>query len=131
MVDVTLDRLLELQDQAETAYKIIVEELKRDSIEAKLIQAFIYPDIKTVGVKGDSRVYQYPLFVNVLKQDGTPYFDYDFFRRISKRITSEVEEITRVVVAVGGRNSSNRRTNAEVDYEMKNLTFYYGEEKHL
>src|SRR3989344_2313192 len=131
MVNVTLERLLEIQNQAEQAYKIIAQELRRNKVKVKSIEAYIFPGIKTVGIKGDTRVYQYPLFVSIRRPNGKLYLNYDVLGKISSRIVNEVKEITRVVVRVGSRNSPDKRTNAEVDYERENLVLFQGKKKYL
>ena len=47
MVNVTLERLLEIQNQAEQAYKIIAQELRRNKVKVKSIEAYIFPGIKS------------------------------------------------------------------------------------
>ena len=100
MVRVTLDEFLRLQKQTEKAYLIMREELKKSSIMFKQIEAYIFPDIKTTGIKGDQRVYQYPIFFAVHINNGELFLDYEILGRISTRLTNELEDVTRVVYMV-------------------------------
>lgn len=57
---------------------------------------------KTVGVKGDERVYSYPIVVKVIKSSDIMTYDWarlpdKLLERISFRITNEVRNVTRVL----------------------------------
>lgn len=83
--------------------QILYEEL----IEAKLYQstwqAFtVFLPIKTVGVKGDGRAYEYVICLRMVNSsDGMTanwsHFPHEFLESVSRRITNEVKGITRVV----------------------------------
>lgn len=100
MVDLTPEEFLSLRSQTREAYKILVEELNKRSIKFDSVEAVVYPDLKTVGIKGDKRVYAYPIFISVNMPDGRLYLDYDFLERVSTRICNSAEDITRVLYSI-------------------------------
>ena len=83
--------------------QILFEEL----IEAKLYQstwqAFtVFLPVKTVGVKGDGRAYEHVICLRMVNSsDGMTanwsHFPHEFLEAVSRRITNEVQGITRVV----------------------------------
>ena len=82
---------------------IYIDELKKNGLYRKIWQAFAaLPDIKTVGVMGDERTYDYVCALRaVTSTDGmTAEFypiDMDILAKISNRIINEVKGINRVV----------------------------------
>ena len=57
---------------------------------------------KTVGVKGDERVYSYPIVVKIIKSSDIMTYDWarlpdKFLEKLSFRITNEVKDVTRVL----------------------------------
>jgi len=97
MARVSLDEFLKLQEQCKKVYLIMVEELKKNSVKFKSLEANIFPDIKTTGIKGDQRVYAYPIFIAIDMPNGKRFYEPNILEKISTRITNECENITRVV----------------------------------
>lgn len=94
----------EMMPLAEKAFNIIVEELKKDSIEFKLVETFIPADLKTTGIKGDNRVYEYFVAIKIHKPNGEIFMDYDFLSKVSNKIVNEVHGITRVIYYTDGKS---------------------------
>ncbi len=88
------------------ASKIVEEELERAGLYDQVWQAFaVVGDDKWVGVKGDRRVDGYIVTVRVVESEDAMTADwtrlpYEVLDRISKRITSEIPEVTMVTYAV-------------------------------
>ena len=82
---------------------IFIEELKANNLYDKIWQAFcVLLPIKTVGVMGDERTYEYVLAIRSVNSiDGMSanfyQFDMSFLASVSNRITNEVRGINRVV----------------------------------
>lgn len=97
--EVTRDKL-ELLRKADC---ILMEEIKKWEKYDEIWQSFaVLLPIKTVGVKGDFRSYEYVIALRVVKsEDGmTANFvevPYEILGRIARRITNEVSGINRVV----------------------------------
>jgi len=100
MADLTPDEFFSLRSQTREAYRILVDELKKRSVKFDSVEAIVYPDLKTVGIKGDRRVYAYPIFISVNMPDGRLYLDYDFLESVSTRICNVAEDITRVLYRI-------------------------------
>jgi GMP synthase (glutamine-hydrolysing) len=85
---------------------IFIEELRTNGLYDKIWQAFcVLLPIKTVGVMGDARTYEYVLSIrSVNSVDGMSadfyHFDMSFLSSVSNRITNEVKGINRVVYDV-------------------------------
>lgn len=94
------EQKLEILREADAIY---IDELKKNGLYRKIWQAFAaLPDIKTVGVMGDERTYDYVCALRaVTSTDGmTAEFypiDMDILAKISNRIINEVKGINRVV----------------------------------
>lgn len=94
------EQKLEILRKADAIY---IDELKKNGLYRKIWQAFAaLPDIKTVGVMGDERTYDYVCALRaVTSTDGmTAEFypiDMDILAKISNRIINEVKGINRVV----------------------------------
>lgn len=97
--EVTKDKLEILR----MADYILQEELQRWSEYEKIWQSFaVLLPIRTVGVKGDFRSYEYVIALRIVEsEDGmTANFvevPYDILGKVSRRITNEVKGINRVV----------------------------------
>uniref|UniRef100_A0A7C3RKM1 GMP synthase [glutamine-hydrolyzing] n=1 Tax=Dictyoglomus thermophilum TaxID=14 RepID=A0A7C3RKM1_DICTH len=97
--EVTKDKL-EILRMAEN---ILQEELQKWSEYEKIWQSFaVLLPIRTVGVKGDFRSYEYVIALRIVEsEDGmTANFvevPYDILGKISRKITNEVKGINRVV----------------------------------
>ncbi len=83
--------------------QILFEELKEHKLYNSTWQAFtVLLPVKTVGVKGDGRVYEEVIAVRMVNsQDGmtasVTEVPWSFLNRVSSRICNEVKGITRVV----------------------------------
>ena len=83
--------------------QILFEELKEQNLYNSTWQAFtVLLPVKTVGVKGDGRVYEEVIAVRMVNsQDGmtasVTEVPWSFLNRVSSRICNEVRGITRVV----------------------------------
>ncbi len=97
--DVTKDKLEILRK----ADKIFIEEIRKANLYDKIWQAFaVLLPIKTVGVMGDERSYEYVVALRaVSSQDGmtADWFrlPYDLLEKVSSRIVNEVKGVNRVV----------------------------------
>jgi len=85
---------------------ILIEELEAADLYNKLWQAFgILLPLRTVGVMGDRRTYEYPLAIRAVTSDDAMTADWarlpdDVVDRIARRIVGEVGGINRVVLDV-------------------------------
>jgi len=107
MASLSLEELLEYQSRAHRAYEILLEELNKRSIKFKMVEAFYTFNFKTVGVKGDQRVYSYPLFISVIKHGRRPFIDYNFLQSVSTRLTNEIKDLCRVVYFLKPKKGPN------------------------
>ena len=82
---------------------IYIEELKENNLYDKIWQAFcVLLPVKSVGVMGDSRSYEYTISVRAIKSiDGMTAdifsFKDNFLKNLSGRIIGEVEGVNRVL----------------------------------
>lgn len=74
--------------------KILREELKKAGIDYTMAEARVY-DMKSVGVQGDERTYQYPAEIE-LRNDGKVIWNPAFTRNLSTRITNEIKSVNRI-----------------------------------
>jgi len=88
---------------------IFIEELRRHDHYDEVSQAFaVFLPVKTVGVKGDARCYEY---VIALRSVTTVDFmtahwselPYRFLSHVSHRIINEISEVSRVVYDISGK----------------------------
>ena len=88
---------------------IFIEELRRNKHYDEVSQAFaVFLPIKSVGVKGDARCYEY---VIALRSVTTVDFmtahwselPYNFLSHVSNRIINELPEVSRVVYDISGK----------------------------
>ena len=97
--DITTDKI-EILRKADTIY---LEEIRNASLYDAIWQAFaVLLPVKTVGVMGDERSYDYVCALRaVTSTDGMTadyyHFDHEFLSRVSTRIINEVRGINRVV----------------------------------
>lgn len=97
--EITEEKIKILQE----ADSIFLSELKKEGLYSKIWQAFcVLLPIKTVGVMGDSRTYEYTLALRaVTSKDGMTsdfyHFDFNFLSKISTKIINNVKGINRVV----------------------------------
>lgn len=97
--DITREKL-DILRKADTVY---IEEIKNAGLYDAIWQAFaVLLPVKTVGVMGDDRTYDYVCALRaVTSTDGMTadyyHFDHDFLSRVAGRIVNEVRGINRVV----------------------------------
>ncbi len=97
--EITRDKL-EILRKADTIY---LEEIRKAGLYDKIWQAFaVLLPVKTVGVMGDGRTYDYVCALRaVTSSDGMTAdsypFEHSFLSRVSTRIVNEVKGINRVV----------------------------------
>jgi GMP synthase (glutamine-hydrolysing) len=95
---ITSERL----DILREADAIVVEEIKRAGLYRQIWQSFaVLPVVRTVGVMGDERTYQYPIVVRAVTSDDAMTADWarlpaEVLERISSRIINEVPGVNRV-----------------------------------
>jgi GMP synthase (glutamine-hydrolysing) len=100
---------LKLLREADT---ILIEEIRKAGIYNELWQAFaVFLPVKTVGVMGDSRTYEYICALRVVESVDamTANFaklDWDLLERISTRIINEVRGFNRVVLDISNKPPS-------------------------
>ena len=97
--EITREKIKILQE----ADFIYLDEIKKHNLYDKIWQAFcVLLPVKTVGVMGDARTYEYVLALRaVTSVDGMTadiyQFSYDFLTKVTNRIIGEVKGINRVV----------------------------------
>jgi GMP synthase (glutamine-hydrolysing) len=95
---VTRERIKILQQ----ADAIVLDEIRNAGLFYDIWQSFaVLPCIRSVGVMGDARTYEYPIILrSVSSTDGMTAdwtrLDYDLLARISNRIVNEVKGVNRV-----------------------------------
>jgi len=100
------DEKIKILQEADAIY---VQELRNAGLYNKIWQAFsVILPVKTVGVMGDGRTYEYVLALRaVTSSDGMTAdfykFDMDFLGRVSNKITNEVKGINRVVYDISSK----------------------------
>ena len=88
---------------------IFIEELVRHDLYKKVNQAFaVFLPVKSVGVKGDARVYSYVIALRAVETVDFmtarwARLPYDFIGLVSNRIMNEIAQVTRVVYDVSGK----------------------------
>lgn len=96
---ITRDRLEAVRESD----AILREEFAKNGLEGKVWQYFtVVPDFKSVGVKNDQRTYAYPVIIRAVNTvdamtatvENVPF---ELLEHITKRITSEVEGVNRVL----------------------------------
>jgi GMP synthase (glutamine-hydrolysing) len=97
--EVTREKL----DILREADAVILEEIRRAGMYRELWQSFaVLPSIKSVGVMGDSRTYEFPIILRAVTSEDAMTADwarlpYDLLESISSRIVNEVQGVNRVV----------------------------------
>jgi GMP synthase (glutamine-hydrolysing) len=106
--DITEDKLKILQD----ADYILREEIKKHKLDMDISQYFaVLTNIRSVGVMGDTRTYDYMLAIRAVKTldfmtANFYHIPYEVLEIISKRIVNEVSHINRVVYDITSKPPS-------------------------
>ena len=101
-----------LQNLAIKVDKIMREEIIGSKMKYNFIEARVY-NIKTLGVQGDVGTYRHPAEITILKPmhpNGKDY-NYDefnsFLRKLSTRVTNEIEAINKVLYVTATRDDKS------------------------
>src|SRR5262249_49390076 len=93
-------------DTRRRADHVVAEEVRRAGLYRDLWQSFaVLPAVRTVGVMGDGRTYEYPVVVRAVTSEDAMTADwarlpYDVLERIASRIINEVPGVNRVAYDV-------------------------------
>lgn len=85
---------------------IVVEEVRRAGLYREIWQSFaVLPTVKSVGVMGDERTYDYPIIIRAVTSDDAMTADFaridcDILEKIAQRIINEVPGVNRVAYDV-------------------------------
>jgi GMP synthase (glutamine-hydrolysing) len=88
---------------------VIREEIRRAGLEREIWQSFaVLPAIKSVGVMGDARTYEYPIILRAVTSEDAMTADwarlpYDLLERISSRVINEVAGVNRVALDISSK----------------------------
>ena len=99
----------EYADILRLADHIFIEELHKHDLYHKVSQAFtVFLPVKSVGVTGDGRRYQYVVALRAVETIDFmtarwAHLPYDFLDHVSRRIVNEVQGISRVVYDITGK----------------------------
>ena len=94
------------------ANKIVCEEVEKAGIDKDVWQYFaVLTDSKVTGVKGDQRDFGYLVVVRIVNSVDAmtayvPQLPWEVIQTISKRITSEVSEVTHVALSISDKPPS-------------------------
>jgi GMP synthase (glutamine-hydrolysing) len=97
--DITEERV----DILQNADAIVTDEIQRAGLYREIWQVFaVLLPIRSVGVMGDARTYDYPIAVRAVTSDDAmtanwARLPYDLLERISNRVINEVRGVNRVV----------------------------------
>src|SRR5581483_7351830 len=100
--EVTRDRLEVLRE----ADAILQDEVRAAGLYHQLWQSFcVLPDVRSVGVQGDSRTYGHVVAIRAVTSDDAMTADwarlpYELLDRVSSRIVSELRSVGRVVLDI-------------------------------
>lgn len=103
------DERLEILRNADS---IITEEVKRANLYREIWQSFaVLPCVKSVGVMGDERTYDYPVILRAVTSEDAMTADwaripFDVLERVSSRIVNEVEGVNRVAYDISSKPPS-------------------------
>ncbi|MFM7247117.1 MAG: glutamine-hydrolyzing GMP synthase, partial [Actinomycetota bacterium] len=103
--DVTEERLRILRH----ADAVLQEEIRAADWYRRLWQSFaVLPTVKSVGVMGDARTYEYPIVIRAVTSEDAMTADwarlpYDLLERISTRIINEVQGVNRVALDISSK----------------------------
>ena len=85
---------------------ILQEEIRKAGLYRELWQSFcVLPDVRTVGVQGDSRTYGNVIVIRAVTSDDAMTADwarlpYDLLETIASRMTGEIRQVGRVVLDI-------------------------------
>lgn len=89
---------------------IVMDVIKKAGLYRELWQAFavLLPTVKTVGVQGDQRTYQYTVAIRAVTSEDAmtahwAHLPYEVLEDISSRIINEIAEINRVVYDISSK----------------------------
>jgi len=88
---------------------ILHDEMVAADVYYKVWQAFcVFLPVKTVGVFGDERVYDYVIALRIVESVDAMTADwaklpYELLQRVSSRITNEVRGVSRVVLDISSK----------------------------
>ena len=105
MGDITADKLEILRN----ADAVLQEEMMQTGYYWKVWQSFaVFLPVKTVGVFGDERTYDYVIALRIVESIDAMTADWariphDILQRISSRITNEVRGVSRVVLDISSK----------------------------
>jgi GMP synthase (glutamine-hydrolysing) len=103
--EVTEERLAILRE----ADAILLEEVRRAGLYRELWQCFaVLPGIRSVGVQGDERTYEYPIVIRAVTSEDAMTADwarlpYDLLETISSRIINEIPGVNRVALDLSSK----------------------------
>lgn len=103
--EVTSERLEILRE----ADAILLEEIRRAGLYRELWQCFaVLPAIRSVGVMGDERTYEYPIVIRAVTSEDAMTADwarlpYDLLETISSRIINEIPGVNRVALDLSSK----------------------------
>ena len=103
--DVTVERLAILRH----ADAVLQEEIRAADWYRRLWQSFaVLPCVRSVGVMGDQRTYDYPIIIRAVTSEDAMTADwarlpYDLLERISTRIINEVDGVNRVALDISSK----------------------------
>jgi GMP synthase (glutamine-hydrolysing) len=103
--EVTNERLEILRE----ADSILLEEIRRAGLYRELWQCFaVLPAIRSVGVMGDERTYEYPIVIRAVTSEDAMTADwarlpYDLLETISSRIINEIPGVNRVALDLSSK----------------------------
>jgi GMP synthase (glutamine-hydrolysing) len=86
----------------QAADAIVTEEIKRAGLYREIWQSFaVLPAVRTVGVMGDGRTYEYPIVIRAVTSEDAMTADWarlppDVLERMASRIINEVPGVNRV-----------------------------------
>jgi GMP synthase (glutamine-hydrolysing) len=81
---------------------IVIEEIRRAGLYREIWQSFaVLPAVRTVGVMGDGRTYEYPIIIRAVTSEDAMTADWarlpaDVLERMASRIINEVPGVNRV-----------------------------------
>ena len=99
----------EYADLLRQADAIFIDELRGRGLYDKVSQAFaVFLPVKSVGVKGDARVYEYVIALRAMESIDFmtarwAHLPYEFLEHVAKRIMKEVAGISRVIYDISSK----------------------------